>query len=208
MIIFVKSVQMSGLRTSVGVDLTKVQSAPVGDKRFEREKANRDGNTGGMKSGTSSTVDAMMRMAAGLDGRTLGDKINDPNRPTWEQYKKENEDKLDMGGAEAKKQLEYRAQLDADRDQRLLLGSRNGKKTSAISDSEDEGSGDDEDSNSSGDDSDSSSDRKRSKKDKKREKKEKKKRKKDKKKDKKEKKKKRRLEDDDDSTKKEVKIEG
>jgi len=186
---------MSSAQRTVGVDLTKVQSAPVGDRRYEREKANRDGLTSGKKAAPSSTVDAMMRMAAGLDGRTLGDKINDPNRPSWEQYKKDNEDKLDMQGAEQKKQLAYRAQLDADRDQRLLLGSRNGKKTTAISSSEDENE-DDEDSNSSSDDSDSSSNRKRNKKEKKREKKDKKKRKKKEKKEKKEKKKRRRTEED------------
>jgi hypothetical protein len=31
-------------------------------------------------------------MAAGLEGRTLAEKIADPNRPTWEEYKKVNEE--------------------------------------------------------------------------------------------------------------------
>jgi len=33
-------------------------------------------------------------MEAGVDGRTIADKIANPNRPTWESYKKENEDKV------------------------------------------------------------------------------------------------------------------
>lgn len=69
----------------------------VDDRRHEREKAYKEqqaarvaesqksGSAGGS---TSSTFDAFQRMATGKEGRTLAEKIADPNRPTWEQYKK------------------------------------------------------------------------------------------------------------------------
>ena len=76
-------------------------------------------------------------MAAGLEGRTIADKLADPNRPTWEQYKKENEDKLDLVGAEVRNMVEYRAQLDKERERRLLTAKSQSqsRKDSAISDS-------------------------------------------------------------------------
>ena len=70
----------------------------------------------------SSTFDAFMRMQAGLDGRKLADKIADTNRPTWEQYKKDNEDKLDGIAGDTKKMVEYREQLDNERELRLKAG--------------------------------------------------------------------------------------
>lgn len=70
-------------------------------------------------------------MAAGLESRTIADKLADPNRPTWEQYKKENEDKLDLVGVEVRNMVEYRAQLDKEREKRL----KNGPKDSTISES-------------------------------------------------------------------------
>ena len=36
----------------------------------------------------SATMDTIIRMQAGLGLRTIADNINDPNRPTWEEYKK------------------------------------------------------------------------------------------------------------------------
>ena len=66
--------------------------------RYEREGKPNTGSSSSVQSAASSTFDAFQRMAAGLDSRTLADKMNDPNRPTWEQYKKDNEDKLDMAG--------------------------------------------------------------------------------------------------------------
>jgi hypothetical protein len=125
------------------------------------------------KVAVSATFDAFTRMAAGLEGRKIADKIADPNRPTWEQYKKDNEDKLNMVGEDMKKMAEYRAALDRERELKLSQASKTIKR--AISDSED-----DEDSGSS---SDSSSDDSSSKEKKKKHKKEKKKKhKKDKKK--------------------------
>merc|ERR1719453_721832 len=76
----------------------------------------------------SSTFDALIRMEAGLDGRTLAEKMQDQNRPTWEQYKKDNEDKLDLVSGEAKKMAEYRQQLDKEREDRLKNASSKKKQ--------------------------------------------------------------------------------
>ena len=85
-------------------------------------------------------------MAAGLEGRTLAEKIADPNRPTWEEYKKVNEDKLDMVGDEVRKMVEYRAKLDKEREDRLKQVTQ-GKKNNAISSDDDDSDSHDEDSN-------------------------------------------------------------
>lgn len=62
-------------------------------------------------------MDAFMRMVTGKEERTIADRISDPNRPTWEQYKKENADKLDLfSGNEEKEMIEYRKKLDAARE--------------------------------------------------------------------------------------------
>jgi len=58
----------------------------------------------------------------------------DPNRITWEQYKKENEEKLDLVGDDVRKMVEYRAQLDRDREERLRNGA---KRSSGVVDSSD-----------------------------------------------------------------------
>jgi hypothetical protein len=99
-----------------GVDYTAVSNKPFEDKRFLREK---QVSTGAPSGSISSTFDAFQRMAAGLEGRKISDKIADPNRPTWDQYKKENEDKLDMVGTDVRKMVEYRAELDRERDRKL-----------------------------------------------------------------------------------------
>jgi hypothetical protein len=169
------------------VNYTAISDRQVGDKRFERERAyklNEGAQTG---PAVSSTFDAFQRMAAGLEGRSIADKIADPNRPTWEQYKKENEEKLDLVSNDVRKMVEYRAQLDKERDERLQRGTNHGKKSKAISDSSDS------DSSDSGSDSDSSGDRHKRKKDKKKDKKSK------KHKDKKEKKSKKKRKHDSDS---------
>ncbi len=108
----------SGKRSSglAGVDYNAVSDKPFEDKRFQREKQ----TVVAAPTGTmSSTFDAFQRMAAGLEGRKIADKISDPNRPTWEQYKKENEDKLDMVGSDVRKMVEYRAELDRERERKL-----------------------------------------------------------------------------------------
>lgn len=67
----------------------------------------------------SATMDALMRMMTGKDERTIADRIKDPNRPTWEQYKKENAVKLDLIGNGENEMKEYRKKLDAVREKKL-----------------------------------------------------------------------------------------
>lgn len=91
------SYDKDGFKVSAGANLSLVQDRPRGDKRFERYANNPNSTTtstcgpvgaaGGSQAPVSSTFDAFQRMAAGLEGRTVSDKINDPNRPTWEQVR-------------------------------------------------------------------------------------------------------------------------
>ena len=147
--------------SGAGVDYSKVSDRHVDDSRFERELAAPPPNSGGDR---SAAFDAFMRLQTGQGERTIEDKINDKNRPTWEQYKKDNEDRLDIAGADAKKMLAYRKELDAERQAKLEEKS---KTHAALRDSE-----------SSDSDSSSSSAKKKKKKEKKKRKKEKKKEKK------------------------------
>eukprot|EP01038_Epipyxis_sp_PR26KG_P009848 gene9848-13248_t len=131
--------QNDGLKKSGGVNLDVVMDRQVGDRRFEREKSSYK-DKGGVAA--SSTFDAFQRMAAGLDGRTLAEKIADPNRITWEQYKKENEDKLDLVGNEVKKMIEYRAELDRERERKLRPGTNHTNDKATVVDSDDDDSDD------------------------------------------------------------------
>jgi hypothetical protein len=54
-----------------------------------------------------------MRMLTGKGERTIADRISDPHRPTWEQYKKENVCKLELSNNGEKEMREYRKKLDA-----------------------------------------------------------------------------------------------
>ena len=121
----------------------------------------------------SNTYDAFMRLAAGLEPRTLSDKINDPNRPTWEKYKKDNEDKLSNTTGDLKKMAEYRAELDREREKRLY-GKKNADNSSSDSSDTNEKKkkrkhkhGSDNSVDSSDDSSDSEKDKKHKKKHKK-----------------------------------------
>ena len=40
----------------------------------------------------SSQMQAVVRLLSGQEERTIAQKLADSNRPTWEQYKKDNED--------------------------------------------------------------------------------------------------------------------
>lgn len=84
------------------------------DQRYERElafkKQQQAAAAAGGKDGGGKTIpgvmlgapppsaafDTLLRMEAGLGQRTIHDSINDPNRPTWEDYKKAKADKLDL----------------------------------------------------------------------------------------------------------------
>jgi hypothetical protein len=86
----------------------------------------------------SSQMEAVLRVMAGMEERTIAEKLADPNRPTWEQYKKDNKDKLNLSGMDQKKMEEYRKELDDERDQRLARGSNHqGKRNSRRRESED-----------------------------------------------------------------------
>lgn len=69
--------------------------------------------------------------------------MNDPNRPTWEQYKKDNEDKLDCVSGEARKMVEYRAELDRERDRKLANASKSSSTMQIYSDDDAEESSSD-----------------------------------------------------------------
>ena len=167
-------------KSGVGVDYSAVSSTVKVDKRFQRNVA--QSTIKPKENQSSSTMDALTRMAAGVDGRTLAQKMADPNRPTWEQYKKDNEDKLDNSNKEAKQMEAYRKELDAERDRKLAQAGSAGKRKVHI-----ESSSESDSSNSDADSDSTNSERKKKRKKDKKEKKEKKKRKKEKK-DKKEKK--------------------
>lgn len=141
--------KVDGSKKVGGVDYSSVVDRQVGDIRYERDRQQKlDTQEKGVSAlkesqpAVSATFDAFKRMAAGLDGRSIADKINDSNRPTWEQYKKDNEDKLNLVGNEVKKMAEYRVELDKERDRKLSMGSNNGKKSTAIDSSSDEESED------------------------------------------------------------------
>lgn len=98
----------------------------------------------------SSTFDAFQRLATGKEARKIADKFADPNRPSWEQYKKVNEDKLDMVGIEIRRMTEYRAELDRERERRLAERiEANQQKRKLYSDSDEEERESDSDSESS-----------------------------------------------------------
>ena len=174
-----------GSKRMGGVDFTALSDRQVGDKRYERDRAQKlDTMERGVavlneaQPAISATFDAFKRMAAGLEGRSIADKISDSNRPTWEQYKKDNEDKLNLAGNEVKKMAQYRIELDKERDRKLKMGSNNGKKSSAI-DSESEEDSNDHDEKKSKKKKDKKKHSKHSSKEKKQLKKEKKKRRRD-----------------------------
>jgi hypothetical protein len=70
----------------------------------------------------SAQMAAVMRLMAGQEERTIAQKLADSNRPTWEQYKKDNEDKLDISGLDQKKMEAYRKELDEQREKMLTRG--------------------------------------------------------------------------------------
>lgn len=94
----------------------------------------------------SAQMDAVLRLMTGKEERTIAEKFADSNRPTWEQYKKDNSDKLDIEGVEKKEMEAYRKELDEQRESILSRGINHGggkkkskrkKKYSDDSDSDD-----------------------------------------------------------------------
>ena len=62
----------------------------------------------------SSQMQAVVRLMTGKEERTIAEKIADSNRPTWDQYKKDNQDKFEFAGLDKKKMEEYRRELDTE----------------------------------------------------------------------------------------------
>ncbi|KAF4027823.1 hypothetical protein GN244_ATG20523 [Phytophthora infestans] len=127
-----------GLKRSSGVDYSQVRDRQIDDHRFERQRSIRAASSAPpveqpnhaaaqVAAPQSATMDAFMRMMTGKEERTIADRISDPNRPTWEQYKKENADRLDLSGNGEKEMKAYRKKLDAAREKKLA-GSGSSKK--------------------------------------------------------------------------------
>ena len=120
-----------------GVNYSKVADRHVDDDRFEKHRqggsapaaAATTGLASAAASGTSpaqpkvsAQMAAVMRVMAGKEERTIAEKLADSNRPTWEQYKKDNQDKLDIAGVDKKKMDAYRKELDQQREKLLTRG--------------------------------------------------------------------------------------
>ena len=76
----------------------------------------------------SSQMQAVVRLLAGQEERTIAQKLADSNRPTWEQYKKDNHEHLNLDGAEQREMEKYRQQLDSEREKLLSRGRNHSKK--------------------------------------------------------------------------------
>jgi len=120
--------ELDGVK-GAGIKYDVVYDRHKDDQRYERElefkeKLKKEGQIatqsavvkGSDGSKTSATFDAFMRMETGKPERTIAEKINDPNRPTWEDYKVSKADKLDLAGMDQRKMMEYRKQLDEERE--------------------------------------------------------------------------------------------
>ena len=120
------------------VDYSKVADRHVDDERFEKQRqakstadtgpvaAAAGGTPAGKPKQQSSQMAAVMRLMQGKEQRTIAEKLADSNRPTWEQYKKDNEDKLNIEGLDQKKMDEYRKELDEQREKLLTRGTNHG----------------------------------------------------------------------------------
>lgn len=106
----------------------------VDDKRYEREfkfqqKLREDQNVQEhSEKAPSSAFDAFMRIQTGKGERTIAQKIADPHRPSWEKYKEDKKDHLDIAGEEARKRLKYRQLLDEERENQLRRTEHKRKK--------------------------------------------------------------------------------
>ncbi|RQM20494.1 hypothetical protein B5M09_011333 [Aphanomyces astaci] len=128
-----------GFKRSSGVDYTQVKDRVIDDDRFERQRAIRAGQMdhppvsaeAALVGAKSATMDAFVRMLTGQEEKmSMADKLAGPsNRPTWEEFKKENGDKLALSASSQEKEmLEYRRQLDLEREKVLKKRSKKGKK--------------------------------------------------------------------------------
>lgn len=128
-----------GISRGSGVNYSKVADRHIDDDRFESHRkapgANPSSTTtdaapaeaAAAQPKVSSQMTAVMRLMAGMEERTISEKLADSNRPTWEQYKKDNADKLDISGVDQKRMEAYRKELDEQRDKMLNRGTNHGK---------------------------------------------------------------------------------
>ena len=129
-----------GFKRSSGVDYSTTASRHMDDARFERAIRNKQGEAGAGAGASqlaaaagasgaarSSTMEALVRMEAGLGEQTIAQKLADPNRPTWDQYKKDNEKALNISGNEIQSMIAYRQELDAARERELSRGTNHKK---------------------------------------------------------------------------------
>lgn len=135
------------------VDYTKISDRHVDDARYENQKQAAAASTPlSMAAGTtkmSSQMQAVVRLMTGKEERTIAEKIADSNRPTWEQYKKDNQDKFEFAGVDQRKMEEYRRELDKEREKILSRGVNRGKKAGADRSSEGDDSNSSDGSNGS-----------------------------------------------------------
>ena len=132
------------------VDYSRVSSAPTHpSQRPEVGPAGPTAAAAAVPAKMSAQMEAVVRLMAGKEERTIAQKLADSNRPTWEQYKQDNEDKLNLDGLDQKKMEEYRRELDAEREKILSRGLNHGaskkkkKKRSSSSSSDDDSSEED-----------------------------------------------------------------
>ena len=113
---------MSARKSSL-VDYSKVSSRP--EIRQPSSSAQQPATTANQSTTAtappviSAQMDAVMRLMTGREERTIAEKLADSNRPTWEQNKKDNHDKLNLDTLDQKQMDEYRRQLDEERDRRM-----------------------------------------------------------------------------------------
>ena len=69
-----------------------------------------------------------LQLPGGRSYASAADKFNDPNRLTWDEFKKLHGDEMEFRQDQAKDTEKYRKQLDADRDQRLKHAARAKRK--------------------------------------------------------------------------------
>mmetsp|Transcript_18388 Transcript_18388/g.45580 ORF Transcript_18388/g.45580 Transcript_18388/m.45580 type:complete len:198 (+) Transcript_18388:141-734(+) len=91
-------------------------------------KANDDKQPAANPQRMSSQMQAVVRLLAGQEERTIAQKLADSNRPTWEQYKKDNHEHLNLDGLDQKKMEDYRQKLDSEREKKLSRGRNHSAK--------------------------------------------------------------------------------
>lgn len=110
------------------VDYSRVASCPEAANR--RAEGDFVGTTSAAAAPAPAKISAQMqavvRLMSGQEERTIAQKLADSNRPTWEDYKKANEDKLNLDGLDRKKMEDYRKELDAEREKILSRGINHG----------------------------------------------------------------------------------